>query len=80
MRPLNVESPIYVESISVVETGYPIDEVSSFECSDEQLNRIWRTGVNTLKACMQNVYEDCPLREHGQYVADTRVQVLMNYY
>ncbi len=76
----DVTVPIYVESVSLVRIGYPVEEVSSFECSDKELNEIWRTGVYTLSICMQDGFEDCPLREHGQYAGDARVQALMNYY
>ncbi len=73
-------APVYLESIAVSEIGYPVEQVSSFECSDDLLNEIWRTGAQTLRACMQDAFEDCPLREHGQYPGDARVQALMNYY
>ena len=76
----DADRPIHLESVSVSEVGYPVEQVSSFECSDDLLNDIWRTGVQTLRACMQDSFEDCPLREHGQYPGDGRVQALMNYY
>jgi len=76
----DIESPIHVERVSVSRIGYPAEQVSSFECSDESLNEIWRIGVDTLSIGMQDSYEDCPLREHGQYPGDVRVQALINYY
>lgn len=75
-----MESPVHVESVSINRIGYPVEQVSTFECSDELLNEIWRTGLYTLSLCMQDQFEDCPLREHGQYPGDARVQALMNYY
>jgi len=75
-----VDSPIALESASVRSVGYPINERSFFECSDDLLNHVWQVGVRTLALCMQDQFEDCPLRERGQYVADARVEALINYY
>jgi len=71
---------VHIESVSIDRVGYPVEQVSNFECSDDLLNRIWRVGVDTLSVCMQDAFEDCPLREHGQYPGDARVQALMQYY
>ena len=76
----SADSPIYIESIYIRKVGYPVKKASSFECSDDLLNKIWEMGAYTLSICMQDHYEDCPLREHGQYVGDARVQALMNHY
>lgn len=76
----NLNMPVEIESVHLNRVGYPVEQVSTFECSDELLNDIWRTGVYTLSISMQDAYEDCPLREHGQYPGDARVQALMNYY
>lgn len=75
-----LESPLHLESVSIDTIGYPVEQTSTFECSDDLLNEIWRTGVYTLSLCMQDAYEDCPLREHGQYPGDVRVEALQNYY
>lgn len=76
----NHKTPVYIDGVSVNCTGYPLEQASSFECSDELLNEIWRIGLYTLSVCMQDQFEDCPLREHGQYPGDARVQALQNYY
>lgn len=73
-------APVEIDSVSLMRIGYPVEQVSSFECSDDLLNRIWQTGIYTLTIGMQDHYEDCPLREHGQYPGDVRVQALQNYY
>ena len=74
------DSPVQIDSISIDQIGYPVEQVCTFECSDNLLNQIWQTGVYTLSIAMQDSYEDCPLREHGQYPGDVRVQALLNYY
>jgi len=60
--------------------GYPVERVSTFECSDERLNAVWRDAVHTLSLCMQDRFEDDPLRGHGSSVEVARIQALANYY
>lgn len=76
----DLSAPLQIECVSVNTVGYPVEQVSEFECSDALLNDIWRVGAYTLSLCMQDQYEDCPLREHGQYPGDLRVGSLTNYY
>lgn len=76
----DLDRPVKLDSVSIKRVGYPVEQISSFECSDDLLNKIWQAGVYTLSICMQDQYEDCPLREHGQYPGDVRVEALMNYY
>lgn len=61
------------------ETGYPLDVKASFECSDEDLNRIWDMSVRTLQRCMHETYEDCPYYEQLQYAMDSRLMMLFTY-
>lgn len=75
----NVGSPILVESVSAVAVGYPVEQASTFECSDELLNEIWRTGVHTLSLCMQDKYES-GAGSPNQNVADAQLQALFNCY
>ncbi|MHB9038031.1 MAG: family 78 glycoside hydrolase catalytic domain [Armatimonadota bacterium] len=77
---VELEQPVLLESVSVQCIGYPVEQVSSFECSDELLNDIWRTGVYKLSVSMQDDYEDCPLTAHPQNMCDLRIAALMNYY
>lgn len=76
----NIDTPISIESFQVARVGYPVQLASSFECSDELLNEIWRTGVYTLSVCMQDVYESSPLSDRSQSALDARLQALTNYY
>lgn len=76
----NLDMPISIESVYVTRIGYPAERVSSFECSDELVNEIWRTGVYTLSLCMQDEFEQCPLGKPVQRVGDARLQALINYY
>ena len=75
----NVESPISVESVSATAVGYPVEQVSTFESSDELLNEIWQTGVYTLSLCMQDRYESSA-GVAQQDASAARLQALFNYY
>ena len=46
------------------------DPDGAFRCSDELLNRIWQTGVDTLRACAEDAIIDNPTRERGQWTGD----------
>lgn len=75
-----LEQPLHVESVSATRTGYPVDQVSTFECSEDLLNRIWQTGVYTQSLCMQDSYQDSPISGHGCHPDGLRIQALANYY
>jgi hypothetical protein len=76
----DLESPLYIESVSLNSVGYPVEELCSFECSNDVLNAVWLTGVYTLSLCMQDTYENDPLDRSSPHFGHTRVQALMNYY
>lgn len=48
-------------------------------CCDE-LKRIDSVAVNTLKNCMQRVFEDGPKRDRRLWIGDLRLEALTNYY
>jgi hypothetical protein len=76
----NLDTPISIESVYVSRIGYPVELASTFECSDDLLNEIWRTGVHALSLCMQDDYERSPLSDRVARPGDARVQALINYY
>ncbi|MGC4049255.1 MAG: hypothetical protein QM757_07035 [Paludibaculum sp.] len=45
----------------------------------EELRAIDRVGLNTLRDCMQTVFEDGPRRDRRLWVGDLRLQALTNY-
>jgi len=67
-------------AVEVLHSTYPVHHIGEFECSDELLNRIWRTGRETLQLCMFDAYVDCPHRERAQWLGDGRVEALVNFY
>lgn len=53
-----------------LERTYFGDQIGSFESDDPLLNRIWKTGVETVRACSEDALVDCPTRERGQWTGD----------
>lgn len=47
---------------------------------DEDLKKIDSVAVNTLKDCMQRVFEDGPKRDRRLWTGDLRLEALTNYY
>ncbi len=67
-------------AVALTATGYPVEYLGAFECSDPLLNRIWEVGRYTAELCMDDAYMDCPWRERGQWLADTRIEALVAAY
>jgi len=55
---------------SYIERGYHGEPVGTFTCGDPLLDRIWRTGVETYRACAEDAVTDNPTRERGQWTGD----------
>ncbi|HWD38126.1 MAG TPA: hypothetical protein VG944_04705, partial [Fimbriimonas sp.] len=53
-----------------LESAYYGEPEGSFDCDDPLLNRIWSTGVETLRACAEDALIDCPTRERGEWTGD----------
>lgn len=56
-----------------------LTNLSECNCSDD-LKRIDSVAVNTLKNCMQRVFEDGPKRDRRLWIGDLRLEALANYY
>src|SRR5690606_16135482 len=73
------EAPLVLRSLAVERTGYPLRVQGKFACDDRTLGPVQRMAVRGLESCMHEVYVDCPYYEQLMYVADTRVQMLINH-
>ncbi|MFH0797292.1 MAG: family 78 glycoside hydrolase catalytic domain [Candidatus Omnitrophota bacterium] len=71
---------VKIRDVEIISVNYPVEYKGLFHCSDELLNSIWKVSRYTLQLCMQDHYEDCPLRERAQYCGDMRVEAMENYY
>ncbi|MCC6416358.1 MAG: hypothetical protein IT582_10660 [Opitutaceae bacterium] len=71
--------PLVLRALAVERTGYPLRIGGKFACDDPSLEAVQRMGERGLQSCMHEVYVDCPYYEQLMYVADTRVQMLINH-
>ncbi|QJD84543.1 alpha-L-rhamnosidase-related protein [Cohnella herbarum] len=71
--------PVTVSSLETRFVHYPFDDIGSFSCGDEKLNRIWEVGKYTTIVNSQNHFEDCPYREGALWVADAVVMARVVY-
>ena len=76
---LHVAAPAVVHDTGLIPTVYPLNEYP-VDCGSELRNRIYQIGIDTLRACMHEHYEDCPWREQALYTMDSRNQMLCGYY
>ncbi|MBN9500770.1 MAG: hypothetical protein BGO01_09935 [Armatimonadetes bacterium 55-13] len=74
------DGPLTIHGLTAVETGYPIEAESSFECDRPEVDKIWEVALRTVERCAGETYFDCPYYEQLQYVGDTRIQALIGYY
>lgn len=56
---------------------YPVADRGSFRCSDEQLNAVWDISRQTMLACMEDTFVDCPLYEQSLWLGDARNEALV---
>ncbi|THF84097.1 alpha-L-rhamnosidase-related protein [Cohnella fermenti] len=73
------ERPLLLKGLNYRETGYPLEAVGEFECSEPEFGPLWTISLNTLRNCMHETYEDCPFYEQLQYTMDTMMQAVFTY-
>lgn len=76
----NCSKPISLNHVFVRESTYPVEWKGDFECSDELLNQIWKTGAETARLCMEDTYIDSPWRERAQWWDNVSVAAKVAYY
>jgi hypothetical protein len=74
------DTPLTIEDLYGVATGYPFIETGSFQSDDSSLSQLWNVGWRTARLCAYETYTDCPYYEQLQYVGDTRIQALITLY
>ncbi len=57
-----------------------MSDLAPFPIADAELAAIDRVAVNTLKNCMQRVFEDGPKRDRRLWIGDLRLEALAGYY
>ncbi len=76
----DLDAPLQIESVSVASVGYPVEQVTTFECGDEALNQAWLNGLHGLSLCMQDKYESDPASDPTQRPSPARIMALANYH
>lgn len=74
-----LEAPLTLCRFTYRETGYPLEVKTKVTTSDPTLCDIWKISENSLRACMQETYVDCPFYEQLQYAMDSRSEMLFTY-
>ena len=78
---IGAPSPLNVTSIRAIVRHYPCDEgASHFECSDRELNALWKLTKYSTMMGTQEVYMDCPTREKANYSLDTYLEMSAAFY
>jgi alpha-L-rhamnosidase len=69
---VHIKTPSEVKFIkeAFLERTYFPEPQGSFTCDDPLLNKIWQVGVDTVRACSEDSFVDCPTRERGQWTGD----------
>jgi hypothetical protein len=67
--------PLTIEKIELVETRYPVELESTFECDDKTLSSIREISMRTMQMCCHEMLFDCPFYEQQMYPGDTRIQL-----
>ena len=57
-----------------------MNKLKPIEIYDAELRAIDHVALNTLKNCMQRVFEDGPKRDRRLWIGDLRLEALANYY
>lgn len=75
----NARGPVRFRNVEVLYNSYPQARRGSFHSSDALLNRIWEVGADTLRACAEDTYTDCPTYEQTLWVGDARNEALIDW-
>lgn len=68
---LRTEGMVKIQTPVLIRYTHPDMHVTSFECSDGDLNRIYEGAVRTLRLNTLDIFMDCPQRERGGWLCDS---------
>jgi hypothetical protein len=77
----NVRAPVEVLDAGAVFTSQPVEYRGAFECSDTNLNRIWKVSRWAVQICLQTHYLDSP--NHQEPISDPGdylIEALVGHY
>jgi hypothetical protein len=73
------DEPLTLQSLTLCETRYPLEQECRFVAPIPDFMRIWPILVRTIQACAHETYLDCPYYEQLMYAGDTRLAILTTY-
>ncbi|MCG9895747.1 MAG: hypothetical protein MH204_09755 [Fimbriimonadaceae bacterium] len=53
--------------------------IPDFRCGDETMEWAWQTAFRTLISSTDDAFSDCPWRERGSYIGDSRVSMHLSF-
>jgi alpha-L-rhamnosidase len=74
------DNSLSYDSLSMLYEYLPLDYKGSFRCNDEQINKIWEVGANTLHLTTREFFVDGIKRDRWMWSGDAYQSYLMNYY
>ncbi len=73
-----VEGQVTLTDFAVQEDIYPWQPGAAFQCSDEELNKIFQAGIRTVNLNARDAFTDCPTREQQAWVGDSVVHQMVS--
>ena len=69
---------VTINHVAVRERIYPWTPGASFECSDPELNALYKAGIRTVNLNSHDAFLDCPTREQRAWVGDSVVHQMVH--
>lgn len=74
------EAPVRIRDLHMLASTYSPTQAGSFECSDEELNRIWQMCRDTHLLSMDDCFSDSPTYEQAFWQGDGQINELIHAY
>ncbi|MHB0957032.1 MAG: alpha-L-rhamnosidase-related protein [Pirellulaceae bacterium] len=71
LKVICVDGQCAVSNVHLREYKHPNPQQAAFECSDPQLNELYRAGVETFRQNALDIFMDCPSRERAGWLCDS---------
>ncbi|MBE6558553.1 MAG: hypothetical protein E7661_06045 [Ruminococcaceae bacterium] len=62
---------VTLRGLSILDYAYPDEMRSGFQCSDDNINRLYNAAKKTLILNTMDIFMDCPERERGGWLCDS---------
>ncbi len=62
---------VTIHDLAILDDSYPDEHRATFQCSDENVNRLYHAAKLTLRLNTRDIFMDCPERERGGWLCDS---------